>query len=97
MRADEEETTATETVVANRNDAQYENISICCDGDGVAVRATNITADPYLSIGNSSFTYMGNNLFTYNENPYEWLIHDHQDLTIGRDMPALPINEPASE
>ena len=92
-----EETTATETVVANRNDVQYENISICCDGDGVAIRATNITADPYLSIGNSSFTYMDNNLFTYNENPYDWLIHSNQEITIGKDMPAISVVGPASE
>lgn len=97
MRADEEETTATETVVANRNDAQYENISICCDGDGVAVRATNITVDPYLSIGNSSFTHMGHNLFTYNENPYDWLVTNNEEITISRDMPAISTSEPASE
>ena len=103
MRAEEEETTATETVTVNRDEAQYETVTLRCDSDGLlGIRASDLTTDhvvvPYISFGNTSITYDNNsNMFTYDLNPYEWLTRNNEEITIGRDMPALPTNEPASE
>ena len=106
MRAEEEETTATETVTVNRDEAQYGTVTLRCDSDGLlGIRASDLTVDhvatPYISFGNptinTSITYNDTPLFTYTNNPYEWLVNNNEEITIGIDMPALPINEPASE
>ena len=106
MRAEEEETTATETVTVNRDDAHYETVTLRCDSDGLlGIRASDLTVDhvatPYISFGNpalnTSITYDNDVLFSYTNNPYEWLVTNNEEITIGRDMPALPTNEPASE
>ena len=98
----EEETEREEVTVTG----QAGTVTLRCDNDGLlGIRTSDITVDrvaaPYISFGNpalnTSITYDNDVLFTYTNNPYEWLVTNNEEITISRDMPSLPINEPASE
>ena len=102
MRAEEEETEREEVTVT----APVGTVTLRCDNDGLlGIRASDLTVDhvatPYISFGNpalnTSITYDNDVLFSYTNNPYEWLVNNNEEITIGMDMPALPTNEPASE